>query len=158
MVDKGKRITDLSHITPRWLIPWISALHVAIYKLTAGRIGSTLIGRPGILVRTIGRKSGRPHTVFLPYLADGNTMVVTASFAGSENHPDWYHNLQANPEVVVRDRDRVFWCHTETIKGAERAKLWNMLASEIPVYGEYQERCEREIPLLRLSYSRPYTG
>ena len=75
-MDRGKRTTDLSHITPRWLIPWISALHVAIYKLTAGRVGSTLIGRPGVLLRTIGRKSGKPHTVFLPYIPDGGTMVL----------------------------------------------------------------------------------
>lgn len=158
MVDKGKRTTDLSHITPRWLIPWISDLHVAVYKLTAGRVGSTLVGRPGLLLRTIGRKSGKPHTVFLPYVPDGETMVVTASFAGSEHHPDWYHNLQANPEVIVRDRDRVFWCTSETITGKERELLWSMLVAGVPVYAEYQERCSREIPLVRLRYSRPYTG
>ena len=85
-------------------------------------------------------------------------MVVTASCAGSEHHPDWYRNLQANPEVITRDRDRVFWCTSETLTGKERERLWSMLVAEVPVYAEYQERCSREIPLVRLRYSRPYTG
>ncbi len=143
---------------PQWLIPWISRTHIAIYKLTAGKIGSHLIGMPCIVLRTIGRRSGKPHTVCLTYLPDGDTMVVVGSFGGAAAHPAWYHNLVANPEVIVRDRDRVFWATAETVTGPERATLWDARVASAARYGGYQERTDRQIPLVRLSYSRPYTG
>jgi len=102
---------------PDWLIPWLSRTHVVLYKLTTGKIGSHVDGMPCILLRTIGRRSGKPHTVCLSYLPDGDSMVVVGSFGGGEFNPAWYHNLQANPEVIVRDRERVFWATAETLTG-----------------------------------------
>ena len=148
-----------SYMTPpHWLIPWISRAHIVLYKLTAGKIGAHTDGMPSILVRTIGRRSGKPHTVALTYLPEGDTMVVVASFGGGDHHPAWYHNLVANPEVIVRDRDRVFWATAETITGPERAAVWEARVASAPRYGGYQTKTERQIPLVRLSYSRPYTG
>ena len=143
---------------PDWLIPWISRTHVVLYKLTTGKIGSHADGMPCILLRTIGRRSGKPHTVCLSYLPDGDSMVVVGSFGGAEFNPAWYHNLQANPEVIVRDRERVFWATAETLTGEEREALWETRIASAPRYARYQERTDREIPLVRLSYSRPYTG
>ena len=79
---------------PGWLIPWISRTHVVLYKLSAGKVGSHVDGMPCIVLRTIGRRSGKPHTVCLSYLPDGDSMVVVGSFGGAEHHPAWYHNLQ----------------------------------------------------------------
>ncbi len=150
--------TSLSDWTPPgWLIPWISRSHVAVYKLTRGKVGNQVDGMPCILLRTIGRRSGKAHTVCLSYMADGDSMIVVGSYGGADQHPAWYHNLRANPEVVVRDRNRVFWADAQTLTGDEHEATWQARVASASRYARYQERTDRKIPLVRLSYSRPYT-
>ncbi len=142
---------------PMWLIPWISRAHVAFYKLTSGKVGSDLAGKPGLLLRTTGRRSGKPHTVCLPYLPDENSKVVVASFAGADHHPAWFHNLKANPDVIVRDKRDVYWAKAKVVEGEDRPQLWDKVVNDSPWYGEYQTKTERQIPLVRLEYDRPYS-
>ena len=146
---------------PLWLIPWITRANVAVYKLTSGRVGADLAGKPGLLLRTVGRKSGEAHTVCLPFLRVGEDRVIVASYGGGPKNPAWYHNLadrSANPEVVVRDRGQVFWAVADVLTGDERAEVWALVVADAPWYGEYQTRTTREIPLVKLRFSRPYTG
>jgi deazaflavin-dependent oxidoreductase (nitroreductase family) len=143
---------------PMWMIPWISRTHVALYKLTSGRIGASLAGKPGILVRTIGAKSGQAHTVCLPYVPDGGDRVLVASYGGGPRNPAWYHNLVANPDIVVRDRGKVVWCHAAVVGRDERADVWAKVVADSPWYGEYATRTTREIPLVRLRETGPYKG
>ena len=140
---------------PQWLIPWISRTHIVLYKLTGGKVGGSVDGMPCILLRTVGRRSGKPHTVCLSYLPDGDSMVVVGSFGGADHHPAWYHNLRANPEVIVQDRKRVFAAKVETLTGDKREALWKARTAGAPRYARYQERSDREIPLVRLSSSTP---
>jgi deazaflavin-dependent oxidoreductase (nitroreductase family) len=140
---------------PRWLIPWVSRTHVALYRLTGGRIGARLAGKPGILLRTIGRRTGRSHTVCLPYfLADGHRVVV-AAFAGAPRHPDWLENLRANPHVVVQEHGSRFPARAEILTDAERDSLWASIVVSAPWYEAYQRRTARRIPLVRLRVHPP---
>jgi deazaflavin-dependent oxidoreductase (nitroreductase family) len=143
---------------PAWLIPWISRTHVALYKLTNGRIGAKLAGKPGILVRTVGARSGKVHTVGLPYVPYEGDRILVASFGGGPKNPAWFHNLRANPEVVVRDRARVFWALASVVPEEEREQIWATVVADSPWYGEYQKRTTRLIPLLRLRELRDYVG
>jgi deazaflavin-dependent oxidoreductase (nitroreductase family) len=143
---------------PRWLIPWISRTHVALYKLTNGRIGAKLAGKPGILIRTIGARSGKVHTVCLPFLPYQGDRIVVASFGGAPTNPAWYHNLRAHPDVVVRDRGRVFWAHATVVPDDERPAVWAAVVADSPWYARYQERTTRTIPLIRLRETGPYAG
>jgi deazaflavin-dependent oxidoreductase (nitroreductase family) len=146
---------------PLWLIPWISRTHVALYKLTGGRIGATLAGKPGLLLRTVGRKSGEAHTVCLPFLRVGDDRVIVASYGGGPKNPAWYHNLadrSANPEVIVRDRGQVFWAVADVLTGDDHAATWALVVDDAPWYGSYQTRTTRQIPLVKLRFSRPYTA
>jgi deazaflavin-dependent oxidoreductase (nitroreductase family) len=143
---------------PRWLIPWISCAHVALYKLTSGRIGAKLAGKPGILVRTVGARSGKAHTICLPYIPYEGDRVIVASFGGGPKNPAWYHNLRANPDVAIRDRGRVFWAHASEITGDERARVWAIVVADSPWYAQYQTRTTRTIPLVRLRETGPYVG
>jgi deazaflavin-dependent oxidoreductase (nitroreductase family) len=143
---------------PRWIIPWISRTHVALYKLTSGRVGAKLAGKPGILVRTIGARSGKVHTICLPFLPYEGDRVIVASFGGGPKNPAWYHNLRAHPDVVVRDRGRVFWAHATVIEGDERPAVWDAVVADAPWYATYQTRTTRTIPLIRLRETGPYTG
>lgn len=147
--------TSVSNWTPpHWLIPWISRTHVVLYKLTGGRIGGHVAGMPCILLRTAGRRSRKPHTVCLSYLPDGDSMVVVGSFGGSDHHPAWYHNLRANPTVIVQDHTGVFEAMAEILTGHERDAVWEARIASAPRYARYQERTDREIPLVRLSSVR----
>jgi deazaflavin-dependent oxidoreductase (nitroreductase family) len=143
---------------PRWIIPWISRTHVALYKLTNGRIGSKLAGKPGILVRTIGARTGKVHTVCLPFLPYEGDRIVVASFSGGPKNPAWYHNLRAHPDVVIRDRERVFWAHATVVSDEERPNVWAAVVADAPWYAQYQTRTTRTIPLIRLRETGPYTG
>jgi len=136
---------------PRWLIPWISRAHVVLYKLTSGRVGGTLAGKPGLLLRTIGARTGTAHTVCLPYLPLDGDRVIVASYAGAPRHPAWFFNLRANPEVIVRDRRQVFLADARILEGAEYADVWAAVVADAPWYADYQSRTERRIPLVRLA-------
>jgi len=143
---------------PMWLIPWISKAHVTLYKLTSGMVGSKLAGKPGLLLRTVGRRSGKPHTVCLPYLPDANSKVIVASYGGADRHPAWFHNLKATPDVIIRDKREVYWAKAIVVEADERPQLWDKVVSDAPWYAEYQSKTERQIPLIRLEYDRPYSG
>jgi deazaflavin-dependent oxidoreductase (nitroreductase family) len=147
---------------PRWLIPRITRIQVWLYERSEGRIGARVAGMNHLLLHTIGRRSGRASTVCLPYWCDAEgRRIVVASYGGAPRHPAWYHNLAdraANPEVLVRDRDRRFWCVAEVAKGSERDDLWDQLVSDRPFYTEYQSSTERTIPLIRLVEARPFAA
>ena len=139
---------------PRWLIPWITRAQVWIYERSNGRYGSVAAGMPHLLLRTVGRRSGRESTVCLPYWRDPQgARVVVASYGGGPRNPAWFHNLAdrvANPNVAVRDRDRVFRARADVLDGSERESIWERLGSDRPFYARYQEMTPRRIPLVRL--------
>lgn len=143
---------------PMWLIPWISKTHVALYRLTSGKIGSNLAGHPGILISTQGRRSGKLHTICLPYVPEDEDMIVVGSYGGSEKDPDWVKNMKANPEVIIRNKEKVFWANAKILPAAAHTKMWKKVIGVAPWYGDYQEKTERKIPLIRLSFSRPYVS
>ncbi len=76
---------------------------VALLKgRTNGKVLSRMRGKPTLLLTTTGRRTGRLHTVPLPYLADGDAMIVVGSASGAERHPAWVLNLIASPRVTVQ--------------------------------------------------------
>ncbi len=139
---------------PRRLIPWITRVTVWIYRVTKGRLGGSQRGMDHVLLTTIGRKSGHSHTVCLPisYLPEG-VPVIVASYAGSDRHPAWFHNLrdrQANPTVTVMDRSDEYRARAGVLTGADRTHVWERLLDDRPWYADYQAVTSREIPLVRL--------
>ena len=115
-----------------------------------------------LLLRTVGRRSGRVHKVALPYWldADGHPIVV-ASYAGAEKHPAWFLNLSdrsANPEVYVKTRGDQYWSEVQVLEGDERSRIWDTMTEDRPFYRDYQALTERRIPLIRLARSRPAEG
>ena len=139
---------------PRWAIPWITRLTVWLYRVTKGRIGGVQRGMDHILLTTVGRRSGEPHTVCLPIWRDGDdTPIVVASYSGADRHPAWYHNLRdrtANPTVAVMDRADRYEARADVLDGERRADTWAALVADRPFYGEYQAGTSRTIPLVGL--------
>ena len=138
----------------RWLIPWLMQLHVCVYSRSGGRLGTSWGGLHHLLLTAIGRRSGKPHVVCLPYwLDEDGSLVVVASFAGSPKHPAWYLNVTdrvRNASVSVRDGRKVYAAEAEILTGTNRERVWAALTADRPFYADYQKRTAREIPLVWL--------
>lgn len=118
------------------------------------------VGMHHVLLHTVGRKSGKVHKVALPTWndPDGNRIVV-ASFAGAAGHPSWYLNIadrDANPRVRCRVQGGEFWSDHEILThGDEHARIWSLLIADRAWYADYQAKCDRTIPLVRLPETEP---
>jgi deazaflavin-dependent oxidoreductase (nitroreductase family) len=126
-------------------------VHQWLYETTDGRIGATLGGRPMLLLRTIGRRSRTPRTAALLYVRDDDAWVVIASKGGAPQHPGWFHNLVADPNVEIQVGRERFPVRARIAEGEERARLWAR-ADEVNQgqYDVYQSRTRRPIPVVVL--------
>jgi deazaflavin-dependent oxidoreductase (nitroreductase family) len=130
------------------------AAHQFIYERSGGRIGHRLGRVPMLLLRTTGRKTGRPRTAALLYHRDGDRYVVVGSKGGSDTPPAWLLNLQAVPEVGVQVGTQRFPANARVATAAERRRLWVEVTRLWPDYDRYQSQTRREIPLVILAPTR----
>jgi deazaflavin-dependent oxidoreductase (nitroreductase family) len=127
------------------------SLHAWLYQKTDGKIGSTFTGgAPVMLLTTRGRKTGMPRTAPLLYLRDGERIIIVASRGGHPNHPAWYLNLKAHPEVEVQIGDEKRTMRAETASMAQKAKYWPRLIAVYPPFQDCQARTDRDIPVVVL--------
>lgn len=106
-------------------------------------------GKSGlILLTTTGAKSGRLRTTPLNYTQDGDRVVVIASKGGSPTHPDWYHNLVANPEVTIEVGKERFQARATVAEGSERQRLFDQQAAKWSFFAKYQKDTPRLIPVV----------
>ncbi len=131
----------------------VSALHRGLYAVTGGRVGKWLPGvaAPMLLLTTMGRRSGRPHTVPLLYLDQDDGWLVIASFGGRDYHPAWYLNLLADPRCEVQIDGERTPVVADTVPAERRAGLWPEVVAAYPGYAEYEAKTTREIPLVLLT-------
>jgi deazaflavin-dependent oxidoreductase (nitroreductase family) len=127
----------------------MAPLNTWIYRASKGRIGAKFPGgAPICIVTTTGRRSGKARTVPLLFLQDDDDVVVVASKGGMPEHPDWYHNISANPEVQIEiGTDKASYV-ARTADAGERADLWPRLCEIYSSYADYQARTDREIPVV----------
>jgi deazaflavin-dependent oxidoreductase (nitroreductase family) len=76
--------------------------------------------------------------------------AAIASKGGAPEHPTWYANLLANPHVEVQDGPHKQDMRAREVSGEERAQWWERAVAAFPPYATYQEKTEREIPVLVL--------
>lgn len=125
--------------------------HVLTYQATHGLVGHRLPGLPAMLLLDhVGARSGRRRTTPLVYIRDGEDLVVVASRGGSRRNPAWFHNLRANPDTTVQVGSRRLSVHAHVATAQERRRLWPRVVDAFGGYAGYQERTEREIPLVVL--------
>ena len=128
----------------------MSSWHRLLYRITGGVIGRRLVDNDMLLLTTIGRKTGTPHTDPLLYLRDGVNLVVIASFGGRDRHPEWYENLVARPSVTAQVGGSRLSLRGRTASPEERASLWPRVVDAYDAYDRYSGRTEREIPIVIL--------
>jgi deazaflavin-dependent oxidoreductase (nitroreductase family) len=128
-------------------------VHASLYRLTGGRFGHRFPGlaAPMLLLDHVGARSGVKRTTPLLYIEDGDDVVIVASKGGYPSHPAWYHNLRANPETTVQIGSEYRPVRGRVASAEERPRLWEKAVAVYPGYRGYQQRTQREIPLVILS-------
>lgn len=124
----------------------IMSAHIALYRLTGGRLG----GKNIVLLTTIGKKTGQPRTKPLFHIKDGTSYIVVASAGGADKNPAWYANLAANPQVTVEDHGRTVAGVASTVGPDERARIWQNVVAAGPGFAGYEHKTSRVIPLVRI--------
>jgi len=110
-----------------------------------------LVGWPIGLLETIGARSGQPRATAVMYLERADQLVLVASKGGAPEHPAWYHNVCANPDVRFRWKGRAERFVARVATDAERRALWPQILDLYPGYETYQGRTGgRVIPLVLL--------
>ncbi len=103
-----------------------------------------------LLLTTIGRKTGKKYTTPLGYFVENGNYVITASNAGFDTHPAWFHNLRANPHVTIEIKDQQIEAEVQVAPSEKRKSLWTKLISLSPNYANYATKTKREIPMVIL--------
>jgi len=125
--------------------------HVKRYRETGGEVGHDWIrGAPTLLLTTKGRRSGEDRTTPLIYQQWNGDYLLIASQGGLPRHPAWYLNIQEEPNVEVQIWDDQFKARARTAKPDERPAMWRQMTDVWPDYDDYQERTDREIPVVVL--------
>ena len=124
---------------------------VWLYRRSGGRIAGRMFGVPLLLLSTTGRRSGRTWTTPLMYTRDGDGWVLIASNGGSPRHPAWWHNLRTTPEASIQIGREVHPVTAVEVTGAERDRLWRVMADLYSGYDRYATKTTRTIPVVRLS-------
>ncbi len=125
---------------------------VELYESSGGTQGTTLrdTGLPVVVVTNLGGKSGKLRKTPVMRVEHNGSYAMVASKGGAPEHPVWYYNLRANPQVEVQDgpdkRDMV----AREVSGDERAQWWKRAVDAFPNYAEYQQKTSREIPVFVL--------
>ena len=125
--------------------------HVRAYRETNGELGHDWKrGSPVLLLTTTGSRSGEPRTTALIYGRSGDDYLLVASRGGAPEPPAWYRNLTERPEVDVQVLADRFKARARTATPEEKPAMWREMVGHWPDYDVYQQRTDREIPVVVL--------
>ena len=122
---------------------------VAEYEASGGTRANTLrdTGIPVIIVTMRGHRSGNVRKIALMRVEHDGAYSLVASYGGAVDHPAWYHNLVADPEVMIQDGPEPHDYVVRETEGDERALWWERSTEVFPRYADYQAATERIIPV-----------
>lgn len=124
---------------------------VETYEKSGGTEGTTLRGLPVVILTMRGAKSGKIRKVPLMRVEHDGRYAAVASKGGAPEHPQWYHNLKANPRLKLQDGPNVYEMEARELEdGEERQEWWERAVRTFPDYADYQRRAPRQIPLFLL--------
>ena len=125
--------------------------HVAAYRESDGEVGYWWNGVPTLLLTSTGRRTGQHRTSALIFGRNDDDYLIVASMGGAPKHPQWYLNLVAEPRARIQVQAEQIAVVARTASPEEKPDLWAIMRGLWPNYDAYQERTEREIPLVILS-------
>ncbi|MFD6180525.1 nitroreductase family deazaflavin-dependent oxidoreductase [Streptomyces goshikiensis] len=122
--------------------------HVRQYVSSNGAEGQQWNGTQTLLLTTVGRVSGNPVRTPLIYGEDDGRYFIVASYGGAPDHPLWYKNLTAHPEVRIQVGPKIMQGTARTATPEERTAYWPLMVKHWPSYDEYQAKTDRVIPIV----------
>jgi deazaflavin-dependent oxidoreductase (nitroreductase family) len=122
-----------------------------LYERTDGAEGNTILGRPIIVLTTLGAKSGKIRKTALMRVEHEGQYLVVASLGGAPKHPSWYYNVVDAPIVELQDGPVRKDYTPRELTGEERAVWWARAVEAFPQYASYQKKTERVIPIFLLT-------
>ena len=128
----------------------ITFANIWLLKLSGGRLGNSFLGVTLLLMTTIGRKTGKPRTLPMYYLQDGEKVVLVASNGGLPSNPVWFLNVMANPNVTIQIAGVKQEMVARVASQQERDFFWPQLTSRFSMWQEVYERSNREFPVVIL--------
>ena len=123
---------------------------VALYEGSGGTEGTTLRDMPVIILTSRGARSGKLRKTPLMRVEHDGAYAVVASKGGAPEHPVWYYNLVADPQVELQDGPEKWDMVAREVEGAEKAAWWERAVAAYPDYADYQQKTERVIPVFVL--------
>ncbi|MGZ8528844.1 MAG: nitroreductase family deazaflavin-dependent oxidoreductase, partial [Candidatus Limnocylindrales bacterium] len=123
------------------------------YEASGGREANILRGNPDwpiVVITSRGARSGKLRKNPVMRVEHDGVYAAVASKGGSPEHPTWYHNFLAHPEVDLQDGPEPHPFRARLAEGAERAVWWERAVAQFAPYAEYQEKTDREIPVFIL--------
>lgn len=127
-----------------------AADQVAKYEESGGTEGTTMRGKPVVVLTTVGARTGKVRKTPLMRVEHDGAYAVVASLGGAPKHPVWYHNVVANPRVELQDGPEKHEYVAREVTGDEKALWWERSVAAWPDYAEYQRKTDREIPVFVL--------
>lgn len=121
-----------------------------LLRFTGNRVATTVV-IPSAVLKTRGARSGKLRRNAVIYFHDGDRVIVAASNAGAGRHPDWYHNVRADPHVTLGGVPMRAHVIEEAV---EQERLWSLADRVFPGFSVYRRDAAaagREIPLIALS-------
>ena len=121
-----------------------------LYESSGGTAGTTIQGKPVVVLTTIGNKSGKLRKTPLMRVEHDGRYAVVASLGGAPQHPVWYHNVVAQPHVELQDGPVRRDMTAREVTGAEKDEWWARAVAAWPAYADYQANTDRAIPVFVL--------
>jgi deazaflavin-dependent oxidoreductase (nitroreductase family) len=121
------------------------------FRTNDGKVGGYFTDNTLLLLHTTGAKSGKERVNPLVTFEDGDKLVIVASKGGAPTHPDWYHNVLANPIVEVEYGTETFKARASVAEEPERTRLYEIMESKMTAFTEYKQKAGRVIPVVTLS-------
>jgi deazaflavin-dependent oxidoreductase (nitroreductase family) len=140
---RGARSRSSSGVIGRWVQQRMMKQHRRSWKF---------LGMDLLFLTTVGRKSGQERVTPVAWFPQGDgTWLIVASAAGSPQNPAWYRNLAAHPDrLQIELRDQAIPVTAEQLSGPAREQAWQQIVAAQPRYAKYQQKTDRELPVIRL--------
>jgi deazaflavin-dependent oxidoreductase (nitroreductase family) len=129
----------------------VTGFHESVFRLSNGRLANRGYGMPVLILTTTGRKTGKRRTTMLTSpVQDGASVVLVASNGGDDRQPTWLLNLRGDPAVEITMHGQTRSMRARVATAEEKAALWPRVVAAHKGYGQYQQRTDRDIPLVIL--------
>lgn len=121
---------------------------ISEFRANDGKLSGPMEGASILLLTTTGRTSGNPHTTPVGFIDAGGRLAVAAANGGSDQHPDWFRNIEQSSQVTIEVSGASIRSVAAIAEGGERDKLLQRLAEALPGMADHLSSTDREIPVV----------